>query len=247
METVKGYFRYLSGFLKWCYDQEWIERVPKVNLPRRKRGEKRSKGRPLTGEEFDRMLAAIPAEVPEDCVMSWELLVRGLWETSLRLGEALKLHWTEPPVRLNLDGKYPMIDFEVLGHKGRTVTQLPVTPTFAALVKGRKRRGYVFRPRLMRGFTRSIYTWSHTISDFGRRAGIVVDQNERTEKKKCASAHDLRRSFLDRWKNKVDAAILQVIARHESLNTTQTYYLSNQAEQVAQAIWEADTELPKND
>ena len=64
--------------------------------------------------------------------------------------------------------------------------------------------------------TRSLHTWSHKISEF-----------EKT--KKYASDHDLRRSFLDQWSDKDDAGVLQILARHESLSTTQAYYLSDQA------------------
>lgn len=246
IDTVRGYCQYLTSFLRWCYDEQWIDRIPRVRLPRRKKGDKRSKGRPITTEEFERMLQCIKPvfedrfpdkDSVDEYVESWEFLVKGLWETSLRIGEALKLHWTEGDVRMNLDGRYPMLDFEVMGDKGRITRQLPITPEFTAMVTKLPRRGFVFRPKLSRGPTRSITTWSNTVSDFGRKALILVDENKRTKKKKFASAHDLRRSFLERWRNKVDAEVLQVLARHESLDTTQKYYLGEQAEKVAKAIW----------
>lgn len=235
METVRNYCRYLRGFLNWCYEQEWIDRVPKVGLPRRKRGEVRSKGRPLTTEEFERMCAVVPSVVKDP--ESWVFLLKGLWESSLRLGEALQLHWTNPPVRLDLSGRYPMVQFEAEGHKGKTEMRFPVAPPFAQILPKEPGNGFVFRPVLSRGVTRSLDTWSHTIAAFGKKARIVVSRNSKTEKIKYASAHDLRRSFLDRWKSKVDSSVLRLLARHESIQTTQQYYLGDDAEKVAEAIW----------
>lgn len=242
-DTARGYCQYLLTFLNWCHDQGWLADPPRrVKFARRRKGEKVSKGRPLTGEEFDRLLAVIPKVVKPDCVPSWEFLVRGLWESSLRLGEAMRLHWSDGDVTINLRGKYPMIDFSVEGHKSRREQQLPITPEFMSLLKGKPQRGFVFRPQLSRGVTRNESTWSHTIGKFGRAAGIVVDTNRNTGKVKCASAHDLRRSFLDRWRGRVDTAILQTLARHESISTTERYYLGDQAEQVAAAIWDQSHE-----
>ena len=40
------------------------------------------------------------------------------------------------------------------------------------------------------------------------------------------SSHDLRRTFCTRWSRKVMPAILQKLARHSSVQTTLTYYVS---------------------
>jgi integrase len=147
------------------------------------------------------------------------------------VNEAAMLHWSHGPVQINLTGKFPMIDF-AFGDKGGH-RQLPITPGFARLLRRTSHRGYVFNPRLSRGVTRCRDTWSHKIGEIGGKANIVVDP--KTQKR--ASAHDLRRSFLQRWRGKVDAAILQILARHESFETTKQYYLSDEAESVASAIW----------
>lgn len=239
MDSVRGYCGYITGFLKWAERQQFIERAPLLSLPRRKKGSKKSKGRPLSLEEFERMLAAIPSVIKNtEWEESWEFFATGLWESSLRLGEALMLHWTNPPVKVNLGGKYPMMDFEVEADKGRQVRQLPITPGFFAMIKDNRRVGHVFRPHLRGGVSRRVDTVSKKISALGQKANIIVDKNAKTGKVKYASAHDLRRSFLERWRSKVDAAVLQVMARHESFETTKQYYLSDEAEKVAEAIWD---------
>lgn len=229
--SIRTYCRYLRGFFNWCRYQDWIEKAPQFKLARQKRGAKRSRGRPLTGEEFDRMLAKIPEVVGPSAAASWELLCRGLWESSLRLSEAMELHWTSGPVRID----FPIIKF-VEGDKGGHFG-LPITRELWALIEGMPQRGHVFRPQLSKGVTRSRDTWCHRIGDFGRAAGIIVSVNAQG-KKKFASAHDLRRSFLENWRGKVPLDVLQIMARHESIETTKRYYLGDEAQRVAAAIWQ---------
>ena len=40
---------------------------------------KNAKGRPVSGEEFDQMLAAAEAWLPAECVNAWLCFLRGLW------------------------------------------------------------------------------------------------------------------------------------------------------------------------
>ena len=51
------------------------------------------KGRPITGEEFDRMLAKVPEVVGDAAAESWRHYLRGLWWSGLRLAESLELFW----------------------------------------------------------------------------------------------------------------------------------------------------------
>ena len=234
-ETARTYCRYLRGFFNWCEQQEWIDRAPTVKMPRRKRGYRKARGRPLTGEEFERMLMAIPKVLP-DYAPSWEFVVLGLWVSSLRLGEAVQLHWTEPPVRVQFP--YVVFDFGDKGNHG----YLPIAREFWELIEPTAHEGYVFNPRLSKGITRSRDTWCHKIGDFGRRAGVKVSDT------KFASAHDLRRSFINNLRlagTSMDD--VREFARHESESTTRGYYLDSGAERLAAAIWGADVaKLPKS-
>src|SRR5687768_9581479 len=101
--------------------------------------------------------------------------------------------------------------------KGNKDRILPMAPEFAELlatVPVEERRGPVFRlpkrrqSEILRG------EWvSKQITRFGRAAGIVVDEKG---KKKHASAHDLRRSFGERWARKVMPQVLMELMRHEN-------------------------------
>ena len=63
------------------------------------------------------------------------------------------------------------------------------------------------------------------ITAIGRLANVKV--NERTKgdelKVKYASAHDLRRSFGERWAARVMPQVLMELMRHESIETTHIY------------------------
>ena len=57
---------------------------------------------------------------------------------------------------------------------------------------------------------------------------------------KYASAHDLRRSFGNRWAKRVMPAVLQQLMRHESIDTTMGYYVDLDADELAEDLYRAD-------
>ena len=73
------------------------------------------------------------------------------------------------------------------------------------------------------------------ISDIGEQADVLVNSTEG----KYASAHDLRRSFGTRWAARVKPATLQLLMRHESIETTMKYYVDQDADDVADELWAA--------
>jgi integrase len=56
-------------------------------------------------------------------------------------------------------------------------------------------------------------------------------------KVKYASAHDLRRSFGDRWKTRVMPHTLKELMRHKNIETTNRFYISENAASTAQLLW----------
>ena len=56
---------------------------------------------------------------------------------------------------------------------------------------------------------------------------------------KWASAHDLRRSFGERWAGRLLPQQLMELMRHESLTTTLTFYVGKNADRTADAVYEA--------
>ncbi len=95
--TIKGYVAHLKAALNWAAEMGMLRDVPKIRAPQRVKGGKVMKGRPITAEEFDRMLGAVPkAGIKPEHVESWRYLLRGLWWSGLRIGEAMALSWDRP-------------------------------------------------------------------------------------------------------------------------------------------------------
>jgi integrase len=192
------------------------------------------RGRPITGEEFDRMIVAVPL-VRKKEPGKWVLLLRGLWLSGLRLGESLALSWDDDAdLTIRLGGKYPKMRIWAEGEKGRQDRLLPLTPDFAEMlyaVPEDDRHGLVF------GITTGIKRVSRCISAIGARAGVVVNKAEG----KFASAHDLRRSFGTRWAMRVKPATLRVLMRHKTIETTMAYYVELDADDIAAEIWGSNT------
>lgn len=71
------------------------------------------------------------------------------------------------------------------------------------------------------------------VSRIGQRAGVIVNKADG----KFASTHDLRRSFGTRWAPRVKPATLQLLMRHQSIDTTLKYYVSQDADDVVDELW----------
>lgn len=77
------------------------------------------------------------------------------------------------------------------------------------------------------------------VSEIGEKAGVKVNTEAHTGRVKYASAHDLRRSFGERWAVQVMPQVLKELMRHESIETTMKYYVGRNAETTAAALYQA--------
>lgn len=240
--TIAGHMTHLRSALNWAVDQGMLARCPKIpKVKRAKTGSKAMKGRPLTEAEFIKMLRAVPYVVGNKLSRRWRHYLRGLWLSGLRLEESINLWWDRPD-RLHVDftGRRPMFRIHSELEKGNKDRLLPMTPDFAAFLlktPAAARTGLVFR--LGQRYPDEPVGKRHVsriVSEIGEMAGIVVDSRSG----KFASAHDLRRSFGERWARKpgVTAPILMELMRHESIATTMKFYVGVNAEATADVLWE---------
>ena len=204
------------------------------------------KGRPITGEEFERMLAATEAVVGSEAAPAWCRYLEGLYAGGLRRGEALNLHWDRQdrlhPV-FGANGR-PVLRIPGECEKGHTDRLLPLAPEFAMMLIGtpeEQRSGRVFQiPGIRGGTEKRRQEWvGKKVSEIGKKAGVVVQVHPETGKVKYASAHDLRRAFGERWAALIMPAHLQQLMRHESIETTLRYYVGANAERTNEVCWEA--------
>ncbi|MEX2122193.1 MAG: site-specific integrase, partial [Pirellulales bacterium] len=275
--TIKGHLAHLKAALRWAARMGMIPAAPAIEMPKRAKGSTVMKGRPITGEEFDRMLAKVKAALSTvesqrtgkarpwklsepkrleleqravAAVPSWQHLLRGLWWSGLRLGESLELSWDDAgKLCIDLDGKRPMLRIPAELEKGNKDRVLPLAPEFAEFLMAtpeHERTGYVFNPRpqrMERSTRLSVGTVARVLSDIGKAAGVKVSTSGKV---KFASAHDLRRSFGERWAARVMPQLLMVLMRHESIDTTMRYYVGRNAQTAADVLWEAHAKATGN-
>lgn len=235
--TIATHLRHLRAAISWAVSMELVPKVPDFHMPKRARGRTLMRGRPITTEEFERMLAVVPKVRPDDAA-TWAYYLRGLWLSGLRLEESTVLSWDEDsPIMVDLTGRRPRLRIYAEAEKGHQDRLLPMTPDFAKFLLQTprvEREGLVFK--IVGHYTHEQMTpprIGRIISEFGRRAGVVVRKSEG----KFASAHDLRRSFGTRWAPRVKPATLQLLMRHRSIETTLKYYVAQDADEIADELW----------
>lgn len=239
--TIAGHLAHLKAALNWAKSQKLLNAVP--NFPKTKRakasqGAKVMRGRPITTEEFERMLAEVANEVGEGRAKPWLFYLHGLWTSGLRLTESMEFYWDRPDkLHPDFGGRYPMLRIPAELEKGHKDRLLPMAPEFAQLlekVPSEERTGPVFKlphPDGKEGCLRPDRV-SKIVSAIGRRAKVRVGVD------KTASAHDLRRAFGERWASRLMPAQLMELMRHESIETTLSFYVGRNAERTAAILWD---------
>jgi len=259
--TISGYLSHLRAALAWGVSMKLLPVLPTITMPKRAKRSKMMRGRPITGEEFERMLAAVPKAlaggqntkrknrytptISDATVESWRHLLRGLWWSGLRLTEALALTWDDDRLlRVDRSGRYAMLRIPAELEKGHKDRLLPISPEFAEFLDATpvdEQTGFVFAPlpvrpeRITRPKEQQV---GRMFTRFGRLAAVKVD-DKGDGKVKWASAHDLRRSFGERWAVRVMPQVLMELMRHEAIETTLKYYVGRNAETTAAALYAA--------
>lgn len=232
--TIRGYLAELRKTLRWGHRLGMIRTVPAFEMPR---ASSKMKGRPITGEEFERFLAKIPDLVTvAEWVPEWERLCRVLWLSGLRLEEALRLHWTDPD-QITPDTSGGFLRIPAAAQKSRRYQLHPLPPDFWQLLdQVPSRSGWIVNPWTVPrggGPGRHRPTAAHVgkvLSAIGEAAGVRVSEG------KFASAHDFRRSFAARWARVLTPQTLREMMRHASVSTTEQFYLGSMAEAAAEEL-----------
>ena len=183
------------------------------------------------------MLGKVEDVVGQAAADRWRFFLRGLWTSGLRLTESLELYWDQDDkLHPLLTGKFPMLRIPADLEKGNKERLLPMAPEFAELLGGvpeAGRSGPVFNLERADGKPGrpAVDRVSKIVSSIGEKAKVRVDV------KKTASAHDLRRAFGERWASRLMPAQLMELMRHETIETTLSYYVGRNAERTAAILW----------
>ena len=184
--TTRNYIVSLMAALNWAATMGWLAVVPKVRKVKVSK-RRQMKGRPITLEEFERMLANVEAVVGAEAAASWRYVLRAAWESGLRLDELMHLHWS--------DGRYivpqwpadglPELAIPATMQKNDTEESIPLLPGFETLLLETpeiERFGWVLNPMSLQTrlgrcvrHQRPDAEWvGKVITRIGKAAGVAV-------------------------------------------------------------------------
>ena len=244
--TVRSHMASVVAALTWSLDA--VPRFEKLKTSKLRA----MKGRPITVEEFERMLAAVPSVTGESAAPSWKYLLKGAWESGLRLEELMSLSWDDHSMLMPAwdRGPNPILLIPADLQKNDTDESIPILPGFESLLAEtptEDRTGWVFNPDSLNVkfgrqpvVGRPSAEWvGKVITRIGETARVVVtpENTRRKKKAKFASAHDLRRSLAERMAEAgLPPELLKKVMRHASVETTQRYYLNQNVQRDATKI-----------
>ena len=247
--SIASSLRTLKAALSWAVAMGLLVNMPKVNMPKRAKGQSLSRSRAVTLEEHERILAAVVKVRPNDTA-DWQRYLTGLWLSGLRLSESTALSWDDDaPLAVDLSGRHPRLRIYRQAQKSGRDEYLPLTPDFGDFILATpeaKRAGQVFKLRDQK--TGRLLLAHHVgiiVGRIAKKAGVVVRREAGEDKKtgepkavvKYATPHDYRRAFGCRWARKVMPAVLQRLMRHDDIKTTMAYYVDLDADELADALW----------
>ena len=234
--SIATVLRAVKAALSWGVSVGMLSAVPKINMPKGSKGRK-MKGGPLVGEQFDRMLAAVPKVRLKDSA-EWQRYLTGVWLSGLRLKESVTLSWDADSLfAVDLSGRRPRFRIKGEAQKSGRDELTPMTPDFAEFILAtpeNQRRGRVFRLNQNGGTTPlSTHNVGKVVDRIGAEARVVVNAADG----KTASCHDLRRTFGSRWAKRVMPAVLQKLMRHANVQTTMQYYVDLDVDEMSDDLW----------
>jgi integrase len=249
--TLAKTLRHVKAGLRWAENIGLLPKAPKIEMPRgRGQGQSLARSRPVTTEEYERLLLTVSKVRPQDAA-EWQRFLSLVWLSGLRLGEAVALSWDQDaPFCVDLGRRV----FRIFGESQKSGKDelVPLVPDLAAwleLTPEAERHGPVIRLIDLR--TRQPIDYHHIgkiVGRIGQRAGVVTSKADG----KYAGCHDLRRGFGTRWARKVMPAVLRRLMRHASISTTMSYYVDLDAADVARELQAqfggkaAETAAPSN-
>lgn len=147
--TVNSVIAVVMTFARFCFDRDWIDKVPRVQ---KLETDEVMKGRPISQAEFELMLAAVPKVVGETATESWRFALKVLWESGFRIGDLMDFSWDGlnhiHPVWPTRTGQYPTIVIPST-QKNRRNQEVPMLPGLQKLLSSvprKLRTGWVVSP-----------------------------------------------------------------------------------------------------
>lgn len=237
LATIRSNMNTLWAVLSWGQERGLIPELRRPRPDRSKRAKqvrsRRSKGRPLVGEELERMEAAIPLvcktlEDPDGFLRAMNVMRL----IGMRKAEAWMFAWEPEPgahFPMLLDSKTPAVQFHE-NQKSGVEQIVPLTPEAAAWLRSLPRGDspWVCRTRGPKGWHKTPDRMGRVIGAAGRKARIMVKEIVKSDGRKLikyASAHDLRRTFArDLHRRLGNVTEAKHMTRHADAQTLLDYY-----------------------
>lgn len=200
---------------------------------------KASKGlRYVSAGEYRVLLAATPGAW-------WRALLSVAYGSGLRRGEILNLTWADIDFenqRIHVQTKpssHHLVEWEPKDHENRVVPMSAEATQLLADIQAESEEGfpYVFiSPERFRQIKRreNAGRWnarSDTVNNLGRDFDVI---RRRSGIAPC-TLHDLRRSAITNWAQRLPIQVVQQLAGHSNISTTRKYYLTVRPEDMASA------------
>jgi integrase len=246
--------------LNWAYLQNWLPTPPKLRKIKTSK-QKTMKGRPITKAEFQVLLNSVTSVVGGEAAESWKYVLRGLWESALRINELMSVSWDKQgAIRPRWQsGSQPILEVPATMQKNNSDEEIPLLPGFEALLletPPELRTGWAFEPQSLQNklgrkvrHQRPDSDWvGKVISRIGKEANIVVEPGDKKLGRgvKYASAHDLRRSCCEQLRESgVPPLVICRVMRHSSWETTRKHYAPGDVQK--DAIVLRNLLVPKSD
>ena len=129
--TIAHHLTPHSAALSWGVSMGMLAEGSRSTLAKADQGPNHDGGRPITAEEFDRMLAAVPKVRPHDTPV-WIRYLTGLWLSGLAAGRIPDSLWDQAPrLLVDLTGRRPAFRIYAEAQKANRDEILPMTPDFA--------------------------------------------------------------------------------------------------------------------
>jgi integrase len=148
--TVNSVLRAVMAFMRFCKGRGWVTEVPSLQ---KVEFNEVMKGRPITEEEFQKMLDAAEFVVGEDSAASWIFAMKVLWESGFRAGDLMDFSWDNPrhihPIWPTQAERLPTIAIPSSQKNGR-VQEMPMLPGLEELLRKipeQQRTGWVVNPK----------------------------------------------------------------------------------------------------
>ena len=147
--TVNSVVRVVMAFLRFCFTRKWVAAMPHVE---KLECDDVMKGRPITEDEFQRMLDSTESVVGTSSAVSWKFSLQILWGSAFRIGDLMDFSWKDPrhihPVWGRSRNDHPTLAIPSSQKNGKT-QEIPMLPELAELLQSipeGNRTGWVANP-----------------------------------------------------------------------------------------------------